>query len=105
MKDFEHPLKEEIELTKVLAALGDPIRLKIVIQLSSIKAEMNFADFECAVGKATLSHHLKTLRLAGIITHRREGTRCFLSLRKDVDKMYPGILKAIIKSAGSTSQI
>jgi DNA-binding transcriptional ArsR family regulator len=99
MKDFAHPLKEEIELTKVLAALGDPVRLKIVIQLSKSKGEVNYADFECKVGKATLSHHLKTLRLAGIITHRREGTRCFLSLRKDVDKMFPGILKAVIKSA------
>jgi DNA-binding transcriptional ArsR family regulator len=99
MKDFEHPLKEEIELTKVLAALGDPVRLKIVIQLSKARDEVNYADFECHVGKATLSHHLKTLRLAGIITHRREGTRCFLSLRKDVDKLFPGILKAVIKSA------
>ena len=98
MKDFEHPLREDIELTKVLAALGDPIRLKIVTQLAKSKGEMNYADFECDVGKATVSHHLKTLRLAGIITHRREGTRCYLSLRNDVDKLFPDLLRSILKS-------
>ena len=98
MKDFDHPKKEEIELTRVLAALGDPIRLKIVIQLSMNKEEMNYADFACKeVGKATLSHHLKTLRLAGVITHRREGTRCYLSLRPDLEKLYPGLMKSIMK--------
>ena len=99
MKDFDHPSQDEIELTKVLAALGDPVRLKIVLQLSKSKAETNYADLECEVGKATLSHHLKTLRLAGIIVHRREGTRCYLSLRNDVEKIYPGILKSILKAA------
>jgi DNA-binding transcriptional ArsR family regulator len=98
MKEFEHPLKSEIELTKVLAALGDPVRLKIVGQLSRSKGEMNYADVDCKVGKATLSHHLKTLRLAGVITHRREGTRCYLSLRNDVDKLFPDLLKSILRS-------
>lgn len=99
MKDFEHPQKNEIELTKVLAALGDPLRLKIVSLLARTKGEMNFADFECRVSKATLSHHLKTLRLAGLILHRREGTRCYLSLRNDVDKLFPDLLKSILRSA------
>jgi DNA-binding transcriptional ArsR family regulator len=98
MPEFDHPKVKEIELTKVLAALGDPVRLKIVTQLASSSGEMNYAEFECNVGKATLSHHLKTLRLAGLITHRKEGTRCFISLRNDVQQLFPNLLKTILKS-------
>lgn|SRR5690606_20962730 len=96
MKDFEHPKRKDIQLTKVLAALGDPIRLSIVSRLSEVGEEMNFSEFECNVNKATLSHHLKTLRLAGLITHRREGTRCFISLRPDIKELFPGLLRSIL---------
>lgn len=96
MKDFEHPKRKDIKLTKVLAALGDPIRLSIIERLSRAQEEMNFSEFECKVGKATLSHHLKTLRLAGLITHRREGTRCYVSLREDINHLYPGLLESIL---------
>lgn len=99
MQDFEHPSTAEIELTKVLAALGDSARLKIICQLSDTKEEINYAELECKLSKATLSHHLKTLRLAGLIHHRREGTRCFLSLRPDCQQLFPGLLKSIIKAA------
>ncbi len=40
-------------------------------------------DFDIGVGRSTLSHHMKTLREAGLTRHRLEGTRCFVSLRKD----------------------
>ena len=98
MNDFDHPDVSEIELTKVLSALGDPVRLNIVNQLARSKKETNYADLVCDVRKATLSHHIKTLRLAGLIYHRREGTRCFLSLREDCQKLFPGLLKSVLSS-------
>ncbi len=98
MRQLPHPALEQVVLTAILAALGDPIRLGIVAILAQHKGEVPWGAFDFAVNKATLSHHVKTLRLAGIIDHRKEGTRCFVALRKDVDRLYPGLLRAILKA-------
>jgi DNA-binding transcriptional ArsR family regulator len=100
MRKLPHPTASQISLTQVLAALGDKIRLSIVSILARSKGELRWGDFEeeFHVGKATLSHHMKTLRLAGLIDHRKEGTRCFVSLRKDIEKNFPGLLKAVLKA-------
>lgn len=99
MRELQHPKMNEIALTDVLAALGDPIRLAIVAKLAKSKGELGWSEFEVKVGKATLSHHVKTLRLAGVIKHRKEGTRCFVSLRPELEKAFPGLLKSILKAA------
>ena len=99
MRQLPHPEFEEIPLTDVLAALGDPVRLSIVATLAASKKEVAWGEFEFDIGKATLSHHMKTLRLAGLINHRKEGTRCFVSLRPEIEKNYPGVLKAILKAS------
>jgi DNA-binding transcriptional ArsR family regulator len=100
MRKLPHPAPSQIALTRVLAALGDKIRLSIIGTLVRSKGEVRWGDFEKKfhVGKATLSHHMKTLRLAGLIDHRKEGTRCFVSLRKDIETNFPGLLKAVLKA-------
>lgn len=100
MSKLSHPAAKQISLTRVLAALGDPIRISVVEILARAKAEVRWGDLEARfhIGKATLSHHIKTLRLAGIIDHRKEGTRCFVSLRPDIEKSFPGFLKAVLKA-------
>lgn len=103
MRQLAHPSAKEMPLTEVLSALGDPVRLSIVNTLSKKKGEVPWSEFNFHIGKATLSHHMKTLRLAGIIHHRKEGTRCFVSLRPELEKLYPGVLKAILKSAPTES--
>ncbi len=99
MHQFPHPEVDVLTLAVVLAALGDPVRLSIVSTLAEAKREVGWSEFEVCVGKATLSHHMKTLRRAGIINHRKEGTRCFVSLRRDLDEAFPGLLKSVLKAA------
>lgn len=99
MRQLAHPELEKIPLTDILAALGDPVRLSIVATLFRQKGEVGWGEFDFKIGKATLSHHMKTLRLAGVINHRKEGTRCFVSLREEIEATYPGLLKAILKAA------
>lgn len=99
MRQLNHPPFSEIQLTAILAALGDPVRLSIVSTLAAEKKEVGWGEFEFEIGKATLSHHMKTLRLAGLINHRKEGTRCYVSLRTEIEKVYPGVLKAILKAS------
>ncbi|MBO0764323.1 MAG: helix-turn-helix transcriptional regulator [Hyphomicrobiaceae bacterium] len=95
-KQFEHPSAKEITLARVLHALSDPVRLMVVAELAGGQ-ERGSSEFECGVAESTLSHHLKVLRLAGVIKHRKEGTRCFVVLRPELEKAFPGLLASILK--------
>ena len=59
---------------RLLAALADPTRLAIVRQLAR-DTETCACDFTscCDVGQPTVSHHLRVLREAGIVTSERRG--------------------------------
>lgn len=96
MKQFDHPSPGEMTLTGVLGALSDPVRLSIVSQLAGSE-ERGSSEFDCDVANSTLSHHLKVLRLAGIIQHRKEGTRCFVSIRPDLEEVFPGLLGFVLR--------
>jgi len=95
-KQLPHPTANEITLSRVLHALSDPVRLSVVAELAG-GAERGSSEFECGVAESTLSHHLKVLRLAGVITHRKEGTRCFVTLRPELEETFPGLLGSILK--------
>lgn len=100
MRQPNHPTLSELTLTGVLAALADPVRLSIVAGLASGE-ERAWSDFDCGVANSTLSHHMKTLREAGVIQHRKDGTRCFVSLRPDLEERFPGLLGVILKFASA----
>jgi DNA-binding transcriptional ArsR family regulator len=97
-RQLEHPSRKEITLARVLHALSDPVRLSVVAELAS-GHERGSSEFECGVAESTLSHHLKVLRLAGVINHRKEGTRCFVTLRPELEQTFPGLLASILNSA------
>lgn len=65
------------ELARALKALADPARLQIVAMLrGAAPGELCACDFPDALGLAqpTISHHLKVLVEAGLVTRRTEGT-------------------------------
>lgn len=76
------PLDPDVRL---LAALADPTRLAIVRQLAA-SADVCACDFTscCDVGQPTVSHHLRVLREAGVVTSERRGTWIFYRLAPDV---------------------
>ena len=61
---------------QMLQAIADPVRLSIVRQLVAASDAICACDFTecCTVSQPTISHHLKVLREAGIVTTRRQGT-------------------------------
>ncbi|MDQ2748865.1 MAG: ArsR family transcriptional regulator [Actinomycetota bacterium] len=88
-----------IELTTVLFALSDPARLELVRQMATqgpqTVAQCQSVDPE--VPKSTLSHHLKTLREAGLIRNEPAGRRRTVTLRRDeVDARFPGLLDSVL---------
>ena len=64
------------EMASVMAALADPVRLRIVSMLSAApEGRACGCDLETPLGlsQPTISHHLKVLREAGLITGTKEG--------------------------------
>jgi DNA-binding transcriptional ArsR family regulator len=93
------PTVEQLHLPDVMAALSDPLRLGLVRVLADGE-ERNFGSFCAPVAKSTLSHHLRTLRAAGVVHSRTEGTRCYLRLRRaDLDTRFPHLLDAVLAAA------
>jgi DNA-binding transcriptional ArsR family regulator len=93
-----HPKPGEIELTAVLHALSDPMRLKIVAALSSGE-ERTCKSFELPVVKSTCTHHFRVLREAGVIRQRSIGTTRVNTLRRDdLDARFPGLIDAVLAS-------
>ena len=102
MRQLRHPKSSEIKLADVLAALSDPVRLAIISTLADGQ-ERGWSEFDVKVANSTLSHHMKVLRQAGVINHRKDGTRCFVSLRPELDETLPGLLECILRLHASAS--
>ncbi|HKB59627.1 MAG TPA: metalloregulator ArsR/SmtB family transcription factor [Gallionellaceae bacterium] len=99
MRELYHPPREKLDLPTVLHALSDPTRLSIVRQLAQTE-ELCVGSCDATVAKSTMSHHLKTLREAGVTRTRLEGTQRFLCVRRDdLDARFPGFLDALLKAA------
>jgi DNA-binding transcriptional ArsR family regulator len=92
------------DITAVLQALGDPVRMSIVRGLALNGDPLSCGSFELAVTKSTLSHHFKVLKESGIIDAHYEGTRKMLSLRReDLDAVYPGLLDSVLRGAEASA--
>jgi len=97
----DEPHVEEMTLAAVMAALSDPMRVAIVRQLAA-EGERTCGTFDLGISKATRSHHFRVLREAGITLTRPEGTHRYVSLRREeLDERFPGVLDAVIRSAGA----
>ena len=104
MRELHHPPRACLQLTQVLHALSDPIRLCIVRQLAHSGA-LPCGTFCESAAKSTMSHHFKVLRLAGLIRQRNEGTSCFNTLRAaDLETRFPGLLEAVLRAADDPCQ-
>lgn len=62
------------DLARVLGALADPVRLRLVSIVAS-RGEVCSCDLEAPLGKSqpTVSHHTRVLAEAGILTGEKRG--------------------------------
>jgi DNA-binding transcriptional ArsR family regulator len=92
-----HPERDEIRIEAVLHALADPVRLQVVRVLADLGTGIACGAFDLPISKSTRTHHLRTLREAGVVWVRPEGTNRITTLRReDLDALYPGLLDGIL---------
>jgi DNA-binding transcriptional ArsR family regulator len=98
LQELFHPNMDKLNLSTVLSALSDPIRLQIIKNLAQME-ETTCSCCNVNLPKSVLSHHFKVLRDSGLINVRIEGKQRFLSIRyKELEERFPGLLKAIMKN-------
>lgn len=99
MSRFVHPAIEDVTLQAVLAALADPVRLKIVAKLYKHKSLCCGDASPCnKLPKSTVSNHFRVLREAGLIRTEKKGLEHINTLRRaEIDKKFPNLLKTLLK--------
>ena len=98
-RELEHPDLAAIDLTAVLFALSDHARLELVRLLAEQGAQ-TVAQCQAVnpdAPKSTFSHHLRTLREAGLIRNEPAGRQRKITLRrKEIEERFPGLLDAVL---------
>jgi DNA-binding transcriptional ArsR family regulator len=98
MRQLKHPELENIPITDVLYALADPLRLKIVCQLSVSADALTCKQLSQGRPKSSMSHHFRILRMAGVIRTHIDGKEHFNMLRRaELEQRFPGLLPSILR--------
>jgi len=90
----DHGLAEHVQVFK---ALADETRLEMLERLAAAGGAQCACHIEAwfRLAQPTVSHHLKVLRDAGLITSERRGTWIFYALNRQVLGAVPGLLERL----------
>lgn len=93
---------DEAKLLRVLKALADPKRFKMLQQIASA-GEMTCGQVgeRFPLSQPTISHHLKILTEAGLLDVREQGQHHFISANRDLLAEVAAILPAQLPPAGT----
>lgn len=83
----------------LLRAMADPYRLTMLATLAATDREACVCDFTDALplNQPTVSHHLRILRDAGLVTCERRGTWVYYRLAPHAADRIDGILAAVFR--------
>jgi len=101
-KMMDAPDLNDISLSKVLYALSDENRLKIVLLIQSAGGEMRCGSFaeKLGISKPTCSHHFGILRETGVILTRLDGTTKHNKINAEaLNARFPGLLASVLAGA------
>lgn len=82
-------------LARAFKALSDPVRLRLLSLIAAAPAgEVCACDLAAPVAKSqpTVSHHLRVLREAGLVTSRRHGTWVYYRVVPEQLRALRGVL-------------
>ena len=104
VKVVAHPRTQDLDLAKVLHALSDPVRLKLVRMLA---AERDLTCGALCLGrpKSSMSHHFKTMIDAGLLRVDVAGNVHLNNLRlDDLEARFPGLMDAVLRAPETVRQ-
>jgi ArsR family transcriptional regulator len=83
----------------LLKAVGDPHRLTILATLARVDAEVCVCDFTdgLPLNQPTVSHHLRILREAELVTCERRGTWVYYRLAPDAFERLADALTSVFR--------
>lgn len=87
-------------MSRLFKALGDETRLRIVALLSHGELCVCHIESALSLPQPTASRHLATLRAAGIVEPRRQGTWVYYRIADQDDKDCGKQLRAVVKLFG-----
>jgi ArsR family transcriptional regulator len=93
------PAQSAAVLAPAFKALGDPVRLQLMSMIASAPdGEACVCDLTPAftLSGPTISHHLKTLREAGLVDAERRGTWVYYRPRPAILRQLAGLLSPAI---------
>ena len=92
---YDRDLTEEATIFK---ALADPARVAILATLAHTEHEVCVCDFTSGLelNQSTVSHHLKLLKNAGLVTSVRRGTWGYYSLALDARDRLEAALASVL---------
>jgi arsenate reductase (thioredoxin) len=94
-------------MATVLRALADPLRVQVVSALATAPdGRMAAGDIAgiTALTAPTVSHHLKSLRDAGVVVSQRQGTWVYYALAPGMDRVASGLLDALSAASSRAGQ-
>ncbi|MDQ1617258.1 MAG: ArsR family transcriptional regulator, arsenate/arsenite/antimonite-responsive transcriptional [Actinomycetota bacterium] len=89
------PTAAALPLAKAFSALGDPVRLRLVsLLMTAERGAVCACDLVEPVGRSqpTVSHHLKVLRDAGLVTATRQGANIWYAVVPEQVAALRGVL-------------
>jgi ArsR family transcriptional regulator, arsenate/arsenite/antimonite-responsive transcriptional repressor len=93
---------QAVDLARVFKAMGDPVRLRLLSLIASHEGGeacvCDLSDVFELTGP-TISHHLKVLREAGLITGDRRGTWIYYRVQPDVLRVASTVLTPVTETA------
>jgi len=95
--------EDAAQWVSVLKALADPVRLRLLSEVSrSPGGEACVCDISGSfdLSQPTISHHLKVLREAGLVSSERRATWVYYRINADALQRLSGLLSALAVSVG-----
>jgi DNA-binding transcriptional ArsR family regulator len=96
------PNLNEIQIGTVFSVLANPWRRHIVEQLLTRYngTADTYISLKLGLSKSTLTHHMRVMSQAGLITQVDYGNHCAVTLRRaELDARFPGLLDLLQASA------
>ncbi|MEE1799381.1 MULTISPECIES: helix-turn-helix domain-containing protein [unclassified Streptomyces] len=100
---FATPDEEDLDLFRVMAALADPVRRRVVLALAQ-HDRLPCGAIDMQVSKSAATRHFRVLREAGLIRQWEDGNKLGNSLRREeLDRRFPGLLDLVLRESGPST--